>query len=377
MRPIDGIHHITLITGDARANVDFYVRVLGLRLVKKTVNQDDPTVYHLYYSDERGSPGADITFFEYPGASRGRGGAGMISSIIHRLASEAALDFWHRRLSDEGVAVSRESGRLTFEDPEGMRHELGVFDRPDEPLIALSTEVPAEFALQGFEGVRALVADADRSEQLLRDVLGFEDLTDHEWEARGEHRGGRILFETTAERGIPGAGTVHHIAWAVYRAEQEEWRERVIAAGRRPTPIIDRFYFESVYFREPSGILYELATYDGAGFAVDEPAETMGETLALPPAFESIRSQVEPILTPVPDVRQWRPAPTRTTAEPAPTRTTAEPAPTRTTAEPAPTRTTAQPAPDRTTAQPAPTRTTAQPAPDRTTATPTSSGADS
>jgi glyoxalase family protein len=318
MRPIDGIHHITLITGDAPANVDFYVRVLGLRLVKKTVNQDDPSVYHLYYSDEHGSPGADITFFEYPGAARGRAGAGMIFSIIHRVASDEALDFWQRRLSREGIETRREPGRVTFKEPEGMQHELGVFDRPDEPLTALSTEVPAEFALQGFEGVRALVADRDESERLLRDVLGFDDLEDHQWEARGEHRGGRILFETTDEPGIPGAGTVHHIAWAVYRADQAEWREKVIAAGRRPTPIIDRFYFESVYFREPSGILYELATYDGAGFAVDEPAEKMGETLALPPAFESIRSQVEPILTPLPDVRRWRPVPAGT---PASTRT--------------------------------------------------------
>jgi glyoxalase family protein len=316
MSPIEGIHHITLITGDARANVEFYVGVLGLRLVKKTVNQDDPSVYHLYYADERGSPGADITFFEYPGAQPGRAGAGMVSSIIHRVASEQALDYWQRRLSAEGIAVQREPDRLAFSDPEGMRHELGVFDRPDEPLIARSSDVPPEFALQGFEGVRALVADPARGEVLLREVLGFsessgEDTSEHTFEARGEHRGGRILFEQSDTRGIPGAGTVHHIAWSVYRAEMEDWRERIIAIGGRPTPVIDRFYFESVYFREPSGILYELASYDGAGFASDEPAETMGETLALPPEYERIRSKVEPILTPLPDIRQWRPTPTR------------------------------------------------------------------
>jgi len=309
--PIDGIHHITLITGDARANVDFYVRVLGLRLVKKTVNQDDPSVYHLYYADERGSPGADITFFEYPGAMPGQAGTGMISTIIHRVASNAALDYWRRRLSAEGVEAEREPGRLVFSDPEGMRHELGVFDRPDEPLIGRSSDVPEEFALQGFEGVRALVADPARSEGLLREVLGFSELSEHEWEARGEHRGGRILFERSQTRGTPGAGTVHHIAWSVYRSQMDEWRQRIIAAGGRPTPVIDRFYFESVYFREPSGILYELASYDGAGFDVDEPAETMGETLALPPDYEPIRSKVEPILTPLPDIRQWRPAPAR------------------------------------------------------------------
>jgi glyoxalase family protein len=309
MTPIDGIHHITLITGDARANVDFYVRVLGLRLVKKTVNQDDPGVYHLYYADEHGSPGADITFFEYPGAARGEAGAGMVSSILHRVAGPQALEYWHERLSAEGLAVTRESGLLIFADPEGMRHELGVFERPDEPLIARSSDVPEQYALQGFEGVRALVADPSRSEALLREALGFSELSRHEWEARGEHRGGRIYFERSTRRGVPGAGTVHHIAWSVYRAEMEQWRERVIAAGGRPTPIIDRFYFESVYFREPSGILYELATYDGAGFAVDEPAETLGEALALPPAYERLRSEIEPVLTPLPDIRQWRPAP--------------------------------------------------------------------
>jgi glyoxalase family protein len=236
----------------------------------------------------------------------------MVSSIIHRVASERALDYWQRRLSDEGVVVQREPGRLAFSDPEGMRHELGVFERPDEPLIARSSNVPEEFALQGFEGVRALVADPAQSEALLREVLGFSGLSEHEWEARGEHRGGRVLFEQSQTPGTPGAGTVHHIAWSVYRAEMEDWRERIIAAGGRPTPVIDRFYFESVYFREPSGILYELATFDGAGFDVDEPAETLGETLALPPDYEPIRSKVEPILTPLPDIRQWRPTPART-----------------------------------------------------------------
>jgi len=307
MNPIDGIHHITLITGDASANVDFYVRVLGLRLVKKTVNQDDPGVYHLYYADEHGSPGADITFFEYPGAAPGRAGAGMISAIVHRVGSEAALDFWAQRLADAGVGTDRREGRLGFADPEGMRHELGVFHRSDRPLSARSREVPEQFALQGFEGVRAAVADPVRSEELLQSVLGFAGLPDNVWEARGAQRGGRIQFETATEPGVPGAGTVHHIAWSVPRDEMERWRAQLIEAGGRPTPVIDRFYFQSVYFREPSGILYELATLDGAGFDVDEPAETMGEHLALPPDFEAMRSRIEPALTPLPDIRQWRP----------------------------------------------------------------------
>jgi glyoxalase family protein len=305
MRAIEGIHHITLITGDAPRNVDFYARVLGLRLVKQTVNQDDPSVYHLFYSDEHGSPGADITFFEYPGAAPGRAGAGMIYRIVHRVGSEAALDFWSKRLSNEGVEVVREPAQLRFDDPEGMSHELAVTQTGDEPLTARSKAVPAEHALQGFEGVHALVADPAGSEALLRDSLGFSELTAHDWQARGEHRGGRIVFEQSDERGIPGAGAVHHIAWSVYRAEQEQWRERLIEAGLHPTPIIDRFYFESVYFREPGGILYELATRDGAGFAADEPAETLGEKLSLPPRFEPLREQIEPRLTPLPDTSQW------------------------------------------------------------------------
>jgi catechol 2,3-dioxygenase-like lactoylglutathione lyase family enzyme len=189
MRPINDIHHITLITGDAPRNVDFYARVMGLRLVKKTVNQDAPSVYHLYYADENGSPGANITFIEDPGAARGRAGAGMVSSIIHRVASEAALHFWSERLRDEGVELAHQPSRLAFADPEGMRHEVAIIPADDEPLIARSTEVPAEYALQGFEAVRARVADVIPSEAWLRDVLALTELTDHDWEARGVERG--------------------------------------------------------------------------------------------------------------------------------------------------------------------------------------------
>jgi glyoxalase family protein len=311
MQPIEGIHHITLITGDAPSNVDFYARVLGLRLVKKTVNQDDPGVYHLFYADETGSPGADITFFEYPGAAPGRAGAGMISSILHRVASEEALDFWHERLGGEGIAAHRQPGRLLFADPEGMGHELAVASTPDAPLTAVSLAVPPEFALQGFEAVRAQVADPARSEALLAQVLGFSELATDDWEARGRRRGGRILFEQSSERGIPGAGTVHHVAWSVLSSEIADWQQHVTRAGAHATPVIDRFYFKSVYFREPGGVLYELATIDGAGFASDEAPEEMGQGLSLPPFLESSRAEIEPRLTPLPDTRPWRPAPVR------------------------------------------------------------------
>ena len=311
MNPIEGIHHITLITGDAPGNVDFYARVLGLRLVKKTVNQDDPGVYHLFYADESGSPGADITFFEYPGAAPGRAGAGMISRIVHRVASEEALDFWLKRLADEGIAAEREPGRLLFSDPEGMGHELAVVNTTDIPLTAASLEVPAEYALQGFEAVRALVHDPARSEALLSQVLGFSEVGDDDWEARGAERGGRIVFEQSSERGVPGAGTVHHVAWSVLASEIADWQRHVTTAGAHATPVIDRFYFQSVYFREPGGILYELATLDGAGFASDEAPDEMGQGLSLPPFLEQHRAQIEPRLTPLPDTRPWRPAPAR------------------------------------------------------------------
>ncbi|MGH2895135.1 MAG: VOC family protein, partial [Solirubrobacteraceae bacterium] len=299
------------ITGDAPGNVDFYAGVLGLRLVKKTVNQDDPGVYHLFYADEHGSTGADITFFEYPGAAPGRTGAGMVSRIVHRVASDEALGFWAERLGGEGIATEREPGRLLFADPEGMGHELAVVSTTDAPLSAASLEVPAEFALQGFEAVRAKVIDPVRSEALLAQVLGFSELEANDWEARGEHRGGRIVFERSNERGIPGAGTVHHVAWAVLSSEIADWQRHVTTAGAHATPVIDRFYFQSVYFREPGGILYELATLDGAGFASDEAPEEMGQGLSLPPFLEQHRAQIEPRLTPLPDTRAWRPAPAR------------------------------------------------------------------
>src|ERR1700727_3047356 len=325
MQPIDGIHHITLITGDAPRNVDFYARVLGLRMVKKTVNQDDPGVYHLFYADEHGSPGADITFFEYPGAAPRKPDAGMAAAFQPRVAGDDALGYWEQRLGDEGVATERfADGGLRFADPEGMVHELVISSAPDAPLIAAHREVPAQFALQGFEAVRAKVQDPARSEALLQHVLGFTELRTDDWEARGDTRRGRIVFEQSDVRGIPGAGTVHHIAWAVLEAELADWRQRVAASGARPAPVIDRFWFESVYFREPSGILYALATLDGAGFDADDTPDALGEKLVLPPFLEAQRAQIEPRLTPLPDPTVWRPqtttaAPTTTDETPTPT----------------------------------------------------------
>jgi glyoxalase family protein len=300
---LEGIHHVTAITADAPGNVDFYTRVLGLRLVKKTVNQDDPTVYHLFYADEKGSPGADLTFFEYPGLPRGRAGAGMVHTVALRVGSEDALSFWAERLAAEGVEAERDGDRLRFADPEGMSLELGVVETGDEPLVARHPEIPADLALQGFDGVRAYSADPGASGRLLEETLGFEPRGAAEWEVRGESRGSFYVYDPPPEaRGQGGSGTVHHVAWASGLEEHEAWRQRVAEGGMRPTPVIDRFYFRSVYFREPSGVLFEIATL-GPGFTADEPLETLGEALSLPPAYEPLRERLEGVLTPLPDPR--------------------------------------------------------------------------
>jgi glyoxalase family protein len=299
---------VTCITGDAPRNVDFYTRVLGLRLVKKTVNQDDPTVYHLFYADEQGSPGSDITFFEYPGASRGRAGGGMIHRIAWRVASETALDFWQERLRDESVGVEREARHLRFADPEGLGLELVAAETRDTPLVAFHPEIPADVALQGFDGVRAFSARPEESRPLVEDVLGFTPSGDGSWEIRGPNRGSLYAYDPPpAQTGLSGAGTVHHVAWSSTMEDHQAWRDRVGAAGFRPTPVIDRFWFRSIYFREPSGVLFEIATL-GAGFATDEPPEHLGESLVLPPAFEHLRERVEEVLTPLPNPRAGWPA---------------------------------------------------------------------
>jgi glyoxalase family protein len=301
---LEGMHHVTCITGDAPGNVDFYTRVLGLRMVKKTVNQDDPTVYHLFYADEDGSPGADITFFEYPGSRRGRAGTGMVHTITFRVASDEALDFWETRLATEGISTRRSESRLGFDDPEGLGLELAVAATADAPLVAVHPEIPAEKALQGFDGVRAFAADPEASRELLEGTLGFVPTAEHAWEVRGAVRGGRYLYDAPPSSGfgIPGAGTVHHIAWSSNMDDQGAWLDAVRGAGRHPSGVIDRFWFHSIYFREPSGVLFEIATL-GPGFTIDEEPEHLGEALILPPAFEHLRAQIEPQLTPLPDPR--------------------------------------------------------------------------
>jgi glyoxalase family protein len=226
----------------------------------------------------------------------------MVHRIVWRVGSETALDFWADRLAGEGVAVERTPGSVRFADPEGLALELVASSATDTPLLADAPDVPAEHALQGFEAVRAYAAHPDASRSVLEDVLGFRSRGDGAWEARGSERGGTIHYDASPGRGLGGAGTVHHVAWAIRLDEQDAWQAKVQEAGLGPTPVIDRFYFRSIYFREPSGVLFELATM-GPGFSVDEDAEHLGERLSLPPAFEALRAQVEPALTPLPDPR--------------------------------------------------------------------------
>jgi glyoxalase family protein len=295
---LDGIHHVTCITADAPQNVDFYTRVLGLRLVKKSVNQDDPTVYHLFYADEEGHAGSDITFFEYPDAEQGQAGAGMVHTVVWRVGSPEALEFWAERLSAEGHEVEPDGEHLRFANPEGLQHELVVSHVADEPLVARHPEIPHELALQGFEGVRAF----GRPSGEFLSALGFQE-EDGRWDTRGETRGGWIEYgEAPQAPGVGGAGTVHHVAWASTMEDHEAWRQRVLDVGGRPTQIIDRFWFRSIYFREPGGVLFEIATL-GPGFAADEDPAHLGEKLILPPNFEHLRDRVEPLLTPLPDPR--------------------------------------------------------------------------
>jgi glyoxalase family protein len=303
MKKLEGIHHISAITADATDNLLFYAGVMGLRLVKKTVNQDNPAVYHLFYADEDGSPGADLTFFEYPGLVRGRAGAGMIHRIAMRIGSHDALEFWARRLAAAGIESTLEDDRLRFEDPEGLGLELTAEPSPDHPLVADHPEIPKQFALQGFAGVRAYSRRPEASRDFLSETLGFSISEGSSYESRGDARGSDYAYDDAPEeRGLSGSGTVHHVAWSSTMTDHEGWRDRVIAGGGDPTPVIDRFYFRSIYFREPSGVLFEIAT-KGPGFTSDEPKEHLGERLSLPPAFEHLRAQVEANLTPLPNLR--------------------------------------------------------------------------
>jgi glyoxalase family protein len=308
---IGGIHHITAVTGDAPRNVEFYTRTLGLRLVKKTVNQDDLSAYHLFYGDEIGHPGTEVTFFDWPRTGPNSPGAGEVARIALRVAGADALAWWEDRLADSGVrhgGVRERDGvrLLEFTDPEGQRLSL-VDDggAPGGTPWAMSP-VPAEVGIRGIHAVTLVVRDPAPTEWVLTQVLGFRRAGDMAaaaavYESGPGGPGTQVWVEARpdAPRALTGIGGVHHVAFRAADDEQHRrWRERVAAAGLAITPVIDRYYFRSLYFREPGGVLFEIAT-DGPGFATDEEPEHLGESLSLPPFLEARRGEIEAGLRPL------------------------------------------------------------------------------
>jgi glyoxalase family protein len=297
-----GIHHVTAIAGEPQRNVDFYVGVLGLRLVKKTVNFDDPGTYHLYYGDGVGTPGAVMTFFPWAGAPRGRIGSGQLTVTSFSIPA-TSLGHWTERLVEGGVRFEKPEDRfgetiLRFPDPDGLR--LGLVAAADEGREGWSDgPAPAEHAVRGFHHVMLTVADPSRTAKLMTDTLGFRQIGEAEGRTRYEAGEGGpgstvdLADGTGFPRGTMGVGTVHHVAFRVPDDEtQLALREEVAALGYNVTPVLDRNYFRSIYFREPGGVLFEIAT-DPPGFAVDEEVEHLGENLKLPPWLEPQREQLE------------------------------------------------------------------------------------
>jgi glyoxalase family protein len=282
-----------MITGDAPANVDFYAGLLGLRLIKKTVNFDAPQAYHLYFGDEQGTPGSILTWFEFPGAARGRPGAGTIHTIRLAVSASGALDFWAARLGARAQRLGDDV--LAFADDDGLAFELAV-DDSDPPLRAAHPEIPAEHAICGISGARAYShGDPAASHSLLADTLGFSG----GYVLEGAQRHFSWVYDPPpAEPARQGAGSVHHIAWASRDEDHLAWQERAHEAGARVTEVLDRDYFRSIYFREPQGVLFEIATMS-PGFAVDEDPAHLGEQLRLPRQHEHLRAQLERSLVPV------------------------------------------------------------------------------
>lgn len=295
---LQALHHVTMITGDAPANVAFYRDLLGLRMIKKTVNFDQPDAYHLYFGDQDGSPGSVLTWFEFPGAPRGVAGAGMIHTLQLGVGGEAALEFWKDRLDAAGYSAAADGGVLRFADYDGLALELHADTHGNPPLTATHPDVPAEHALTGVQGARAYAVDPDGARRLLVDVLGFDHKRDHEYVLGAGDRHVHWGYDQSSERGREGAGTVHHIAWHSRDADHLGWQARVRDAGQHVTDVRDRDYFKAIYFRTPQGILFEIAT-TSPGFAVDEDAAHLGEALRLPKQHEHLRAHLERTLTPL------------------------------------------------------------------------------
>ena len=309
MERVNGLHHITAISGPAQENLDFYAGVLGMRLVKKSVNQDDPGTYHLFYADAEGSPGTDLTFFPWAHLAPPRVGHGLAVEVSLEVPS-GSLDFWGERLVRYGAQPRSVETRfrdrvLPFADPHGLR--VALVEPTRVPARAFTpwdgSSVPHERQVRGLYGAQLWERDAAQTGKFLTDILGFTALDREQgWTRYGfEDVAGVIDLRDTPDerRGAWGVGAVHHLAWRVDdERHQLAVREQVEAAGASATPIIDRFWFQSVYFKEPGGVLFELAT-DGPGFAVDEQPEALGESLVLPPWLEEARGRIEAVLPPL------------------------------------------------------------------------------
>jgi glyoxalase family protein len=311
MHPVTGLHHVTAIAGPAQENLDFYAGVLGMRLVKRSVNQDDPGTYHLFYADAEGRPGTDLTFFPWSHLAPSRAGHGL-SSEVGLAIPAGSLSFWTQRLAHYGITTAPTERRfganvIPLTDPHGLRVALVETEqaqrRPFTPWE--HSTVPAERQIRGLETARLREHDLEPTTAFLTQVLGFELLGTedgwHRYGVSGGLSGAYVDIQAAPEtrRGAWGVGSIHHLAWRVDDAtHQQAVRQLVETAGRRPTPVIDRFWFQSVYFTEPGGVLFELAT-DGPGFAVDEDPAHLGESLVLPPWLEGHRAQITAALPPL------------------------------------------------------------------------------
>lgn len=303
---IQGLHHITAIAADARGNFEFYTNVLGLRLVKKTVNFDDPGTYHLYYGDEVGTPGTILTFFPWQGLVRGRAGTGMATDIGYSVPA-GSLDFWANRMKQFNIDHDSLSRRfdeeyISFRDPDGLQINLVVSSTPDSRIPWTTKDINESVAIRGFHSIVLTLANIRNTATILTDVLGYSLL---------KQEGHRYRFSTDAidsaniidlveipngKRGLQGSGTNHHVAFRVSNEEiLMKYRAKIEAKGINITPKIDRNYFFSLYFREPGGVLFEIAT-DNPGFSVDEPVNELGTHLKLPPQYEPNRAQIEQVL---------------------------------------------------------------------------------
>ncbi len=320
-KPIAGIHHVTAIASDPQRNVDFYTEVLGLRLVKRTVNFDDPGAYHLYFGDEMGSPGSILTFFAWPMAGRGHAGVGQVD-VTSFAVPEDSLKYWEQRLLSAGISAERSDKRfdedvLTLADPDGLRLELvAKSETHSAGRPWKDAPIPVQHAIRGFCSVTLCEHGYEATAQLLK-TMGFMKTGEHGNRFRfdvGEGGAGArvdVLCASEAAYGRIAVGTVHHVAWRVADdSSQLSWRKRLVDEHLNVTPVIDRCYFHSIYFREPGGVLFELAT-DPPGFATDEAVEKLGEALKLPPWLEPHRNKIEQVLPPIQLHKPVKEAPAR------------------------------------------------------------------